>query len=123
LLTRILEDAVSSHPPPNVQWSPYQDALCPCGGQNPPIVIIHGNQVDKVPDHYTRYLENVYRKALQLSGTPLRIEFRNGENPFRGAAQYPDAAPASRSANVWCRHLQEALSAPDSGVILTCNMV
>jgi GTPase len=37
-----------------------------------------------VPDHYTRYLENVYRKALQLSGTPLRIEYRSGENPFEG---------------------------------------
>ena len=40
--------------------------------------------MDKVPDHYRRYLENVYREALQLAGTPLRIEFRGGDNPFEG---------------------------------------
>jgi GTP-binding protein len=84
LLTRILEDAVSSHPPPMFNGRRIKMRYAHAGGQNPPIVIIHGNQVDKVPDHYTRYLENVYRKALQLSGTPLRIEFRNGENPFEG---------------------------------------
>lgn len=84
LLTRILEDAVSSHPPPMFNGRRIKMRYAHAGGQNPPIVIIHGNQVDKVPDHYTRYLENVYRKALQLSGTPLRIEYRNGENPFEG---------------------------------------
>ncbi len=84
LLTRILEDAVSSHPPPMFNGRRIKMRYAHAGGQNPPIVIIHGNQVDKVPDHYTRYLENIYRKALQLSGTPLRIEYRNGENPFEG---------------------------------------
>ena len=84
LLTRILEDAVSSHPPPMFNGRRIEMRYAHAGGQNPPIVIIHGNQVDKVPDHYTRYLENVYRKALQLAGTPLRIEYRNGENPFEG---------------------------------------
>ena len=84
LLTRILEDAVSSHPPPMFNGRRIKMRYAHAGGQNPPIVIIHGNQVDKVPDHYTRYLENIYRKALQLTGTPLRIEFRNGENPFEG---------------------------------------
>lgn len=84
LLTRILEDAVSSHPPPMFNGRRIKMRYAHAGGQNPPIVIIHGNQVDKVPDHYTRYLENVYRKALQLAGTPLRIEYRNGENPFEG---------------------------------------
>lgn len=84
LLTRILEDAVSSHPPPMCNGRRIKMRYAHAGGQNPPIVIIHGNQVDKVPDHYTRYLENVYRKALQLAGTPLRIEYRSGENPFEG---------------------------------------
>lgn len=84
LLTRILEDAVASHAPPMFNGRRIKMRYAHAGGQNPPIVIIHGNQVDKVPDHYTRYLENVYRKALQLSGTPLRIEYRNGENPFEG---------------------------------------
>jgi GTP-binding protein len=84
LLTRILEDAVASHAPPMFNGRRIKMRYAHAGGQNPPIIIIHGNQVDKVPDHYTRYLENVYRKVLQLSGTPLRIEYRNGENPFEG---------------------------------------
>ena len=52
------------------------------GGYNPPIVVIHGNQVKDLPDSYKRYLMNYYRKALQMMGTPIRIEFREGENPF-----------------------------------------
>lgn len=83
-LTLILQDAVASHPPPMFNGRRIKLRYAHAGGQNPPIVIIHGNQVDKVPDHYTRYLENVYRKALQLSGTPLRIEYRSGDNPFEG---------------------------------------
>ncbi|HQQ64066.1 MAG TPA: ribosome biogenesis GTPase Der [Pseudomonadales bacterium] len=83
-LTLILQDAVASHPPPMFNGRRIKLRYAHAGGQNPPIVIIHGNQVDKVPDHYTRYLENIYRKALQLSGTPLRIEYRTGENPFEG---------------------------------------
>jgi GTP-binding protein len=83
-LTRILEDAVSSHQPPLVNGRRIKLRYAHAGGQNPPIIIIHGNQVDKVPDHYRRYLENIYREVLQLAGTPLRIEFRGGDNPYEG---------------------------------------
>ncbi len=83
-LTRILEDAVATHQPPLVNGRRIKLRYAHAGGQNPPIIIIHGNQVDKVPEHYRRYLENVYREALQMSGTPLRIEFRSGENPYEG---------------------------------------
>jgi len=54
------------------------------GGQNPPIIVIHGNQTKEVPNHYTRYLEKTFRKALDLHGTPVKIEYRSGENPFAG---------------------------------------
>jgi len=54
------------------------------GGRNPPVVVIHGNQTDHVPDAYRRYLVNVYRKAFDLSGTPVRVAFRGDENPFAG---------------------------------------
>jgi GTP-binding protein len=54
------------------------------GGSNPPIIVIHGNQTDKVPGHYSRYLEKVFRRELKLAGTPLRMEFRSSENPFAG---------------------------------------
>src|SRR5690606_41479084 len=54
------------------------------GGRNPPLIIIHGNQTDDVPAHYTRYLENTFRKVLDLHGTPVRIEYRSSDNPFAG---------------------------------------
>jgi GTP-binding protein len=52
------------------------------GGINPPRIIIHGNALDRVPDSYKRYLEGFFRHAFKLSGTPLRIEFRTGRNPY-----------------------------------------
>ena len=54
------------------------------GGRNPPLIIIHGNQTESVPNVYQRYLVNRFRKAFKLWGTPVRIEFRTGDNPFKG---------------------------------------
>ena len=54
------------------------------GGHNPPLIVIHGNQTEAVPSAYRRYLEKEIRAALRLEGTPLRLQFRSGENPFRG---------------------------------------
>jgi GTP-binding protein len=54
------------------------------GGANPPLIVIHGNQVDAIPKSYTRYLENTYRRVLKLVGTPIRIEYKGGENPYEG---------------------------------------
>ncbi len=83
-LTRILEDAVASHPPPLANGRRIKLRYAHAGGQNPPIIVIHGNQTDKVPEHYRRYLENIFREVLQLAGTPLRIEFKSGDNPYEG---------------------------------------
>ncbi|UDG81954.1 ribosome biogenesis GTPase Der [Candidatus Vallotia cooleyia] len=52
------------------------------GGQNPPIIIIHGNALNAITDTYKRYLENRFRQAFNLIGTPLRIEFRSSRNPY-----------------------------------------
>ena len=54
------------------------------GGHRPLRIIIHGNQTIHVPDAYRRYLSGYYRKALGLTGTPVFIEFKQGENPFKG---------------------------------------
>lgn len=81
-LTRILEDAVADNPPPMVHGRRIKMRYAHAGGRNPPLIIIHGNQLDDVPNHYVRYLEKTYRRALELHGTPVRIEFRSGENPF-----------------------------------------
>jgi GTPase len=84
MLTRILEDAVADHPPPMVKGRRVKLRYAHAGGRNPPIVVIHGTQTDAVPDHYTRYLEKTFRKALDLQGTPVRIELRSSENPYAG---------------------------------------
>lgn len=52
------------------------------GGQNPPIVVIHGNSLDAITDSYKRFLEKRFRETFRLEGTPLRIEFRSSHNPF-----------------------------------------
>lgn len=84
-LTRILEQAVAAHQPPLVHGHNIKLRYAHQGGQNPPLIIIHGNRVERVPETYRRYLINTYRKALQLQGTPLRVEFRGGKNPYRDA--------------------------------------
>jgi GTP-binding protein len=56
------------------------------GGVNPPVIVIHGNALARVPDAYRRYLEHFFREAFQLQGTPLRIQFKSGANPYAGSA-------------------------------------
>jgi GTP-binding protein len=82
VLTRILEGAVFDHPPPMVNGRRIKMRYAHAGGQNPPLIVIHGNQTANVPNSYKRYLEKVYRRELKLAGTPVRIEFRTSENPF-----------------------------------------
>jgi GTP-binding protein len=83
-LTRVLEAAIESHQPPLVSGRRIKLRYAHQGGRNPPVVVIHGNQIDHVPDAYRRYLVNVYRKAFDLMGTPVRVIFRGEDNPFAG---------------------------------------
>jgi GTP-binding protein len=84
LLTRLLEDAVQAHQPPLVHGRRIKLRYAHQGGRNPPIVVIHGNQTDALPAAYRRYLVNRFRGALDLAGTPLRLELRSGDNPYQG---------------------------------------
>ncbi len=81
-LTRILEEAASAHPPPVIRGRRIKLKYAHLGGQNPPRIIIHGNQIESVPDSYKRYIERYIRKCLNLQGTPVKIEFKQGDNPF-----------------------------------------
>jgi GTPase len=83
-LTRILEAAVAEHQPPLVKGRRIKLRYAHQGGRNPPVIIIHGNQTADIPAAYRRYLVNRFREVLGLRGTPLRIEFRTGENPYAG---------------------------------------
>ncbi len=83
-LNRILEQAVQAHQPKLVRGRRIKLRYAHQGGKNPPIIVIHGTQTDAVPEAYRRYLINTFRKALRLDGTPIRIEFREGKNPYAG---------------------------------------
>lgn len=81
-LTNLLIDAVTEHQPPVTQGRRIKLRYAHQGGVNPPIIVVHGNQTTRLPDNYKRYLMNTFRKVLKVRGTPMRFEFRSGENPF-----------------------------------------
>jgi len=83
-LNTILEYAVQAHQPPLVRGRRIKLRYAHQGGRNPPVIVIHGNQTERVPEPYRRYLVNAFRDALKLTGTPIRIEFRTGDNPYKG---------------------------------------
>lgn len=84
ILTRIMNMAADDHEPPMVGGRRVKLRYAHAGGYNPPLIVIHGNQVKKLADSYKRYLMNYFRRSLGIMGTPIRIEFREGTNPFAG---------------------------------------
>ena len=82
-LTRELERAVVAHPPPLVRGRRIRLRYAHQGGRNPPVIVIHGNQTNKLPEAYRRYLINRFRKAFKLKGTPVRLTFKTSENPYK----------------------------------------
>ena len=83
-LTRILNQAVIHYPPPLARGRRIKLRYAHQGGSNPPLIIIHGTQTAALPASYQRYLVNTFRDALHLEGTPVRIEFKTGVNPYAG---------------------------------------
>ncbi|AMQ91363.1 ribosome-associated GTPase EngA [Aggregatibacter actinomycetemcomitans] len=84
MLTRILQIATEEHQPPMISGRRVKLKYAHPGGYNPPIIVIHGNQVDKLPDSYKRYLSNHFRRSLKIIGSPIRLQFQEGNNPFAG---------------------------------------
>ncbi|QIT55985.1 ribosome biogenesis GTPase Der [Aquisalimonas sp. 2447] len=83
-LTQILEDAVDRHQPPLVRGRRIKLRYAHQGGRNPPVIVVHGNQAERTPRDYRRYLANTFRKVLELQGTPVRLEFKTTDNPYEG---------------------------------------
>ena len=81
-LTRVLQAAVQKQQPPRRGNVRPKLRYAHQGGQNPPIIVIHGNALDAVPAAYTRYLEKTFLDAFRLQGTPLRIQYKSSRNPF-----------------------------------------
>ena len=84
-LTRALQEAVAFQQPPRAGTVRPKLRYAHQGGQNPPVVVIHGNALDRVPNSYTRYLVSRFTRQFKLEGTPLRIEYRSSHNPYKNA--------------------------------------
>lgn len=82
-LTRILNDLSAQHQPPLVNSRRIKLRYAHAGGHNPPVIVIHGNQVTSLPDSYKRYLSKGFTEHLGLVGTPLKLEFKSNVNPFK----------------------------------------
>ncbi len=83
-LTALLEEAYEKHQPAMASGRRVKLRYAHPGGHNPPIIVIHGNQCKKLPESYKRYLINFFRNKLKLIGTPIRLELKEGDNPFKG---------------------------------------
>ena len=83
VLTRLLQEAVAFQAPQRSGMFRPKMRYAHQGGMNPPVIVIHGNSLQHVPDAYKRFLEGRFRKAFDLVGTPLRIEFKTADNPFK----------------------------------------
>ncbi|HCD03980.1 MULTISPECIES: ribosome biogenesis GTPase Der [unclassified Methylophaga] len=99
-LTRVLEEAVADHQPPLVNGRRIKYRYAHLGGKNPPRIIIHGNQTEATPNSYRRYLENYFRTALKLQGTPVMIEFKTSENPFQERKKKQPETPQEKRKRV-----------------------
>jgi GTP-binding protein len=87
-LTRALQAALERQQPPRAGLVRPKLRYAHQGGANPPLIVIHGSALGSVPDAYRRYLEHFFREAFQLQGTPLRIQFNTGANPYAEAATH-----------------------------------
>jgi GTP-binding protein len=83
-LTRILERSVERHQPPAVLGRRIKLRYAHQVGSNPPKIVVHGNQTDHLPVSYKRYLANEFRAAFELRAAPLVLQFKTGDNPFKG---------------------------------------
>ena len=83
-LNAILHEAVAKNPPPVVRGRRIKLRYAHQGGSSPPLIVVHGNQTDEIPCNYRRYLARMFRESLRLRGTPVRLEFRSGDNPYAG---------------------------------------
>ncbi len=93
-LTRAMMAATAAHQPPMNGLHRPKLRYAHQGGHNPPVVVVHGSGLDGLADSYVRYLENAFREAFKLRGTPLKVELKRAHNPY--ADKKPQKLTASQ---------------------------
>ncbi len=123
-LTDLLQEALLRHQPPMMNGRRIKLRYAHQGGVNPPIIVIHGNQTEKLPRDYQRYLVNFFRKELRLFGTPLKLVMKQSANPYKAAAdgrvnrgkkRGKDASAAGKDAGGKSRKKTNGKTARNSG--------
>src|SRR5690606_14851670 len=104
-VTRAVEVAVESSPPPAVRGHAPKLRFGHPAGSNPPTFVIHGTRLRSLPDPYKRYLENFFRKRFKLVGTPVRFVFKEGTNPYEGKRNVPTERQVARKRRL-LRHVK-----------------
>ena len=82
VLTRLLLEAVQFQSPQRAGMFRPKMRYAHQGGMNPPVIVVHGNSLEHISATYTRFLEGRFRKAFDLTGTPLRVEMKSSSNPY-----------------------------------------
>ena len=95
-ITRVLQSAIERQQPPRAGLVRPKMRYAHQGGMNPPVIVVHGNSLHAISDSYTRYLTQTFRKAFNLQGTPLRIQYNVSENPYENAEDKPKKKPLRR---------------------------
>ena len=96
-ITRVLQSALERQQPPRAGLVRPKMRYAHQGGSNPPVIVIHGNSLQAISDSYTRYLVQTFRKAFNLQGTPLRIQYNVSENPYEETAEQTKNKPLRRT--------------------------
>lgn len=109
-LTRALMAATVQHAPPMQGSIRPKLRYAHQGGHNPPLVVIHGSATAKIPDTYRRYLENMFRDTFELEGTPLRVQFQQGHNPFTNRKAPPPTEREEKQRRRQKRYQKRAFS-------------
>ncbi|MDA7742285.1 ribosome biogenesis GTPase Der [Francisellaceae bacterium] len=92
-LTTAMKIAIQDHAPPVSGKARIKPKYAHMGGHRPPVIVIHGNQVEKLSNAYQRYLMNFFREAFELVGTPIRLELKSSDNPFKDQKIKPKLRP------------------------------
>lgn len=114
-LSKTLERAMVQHQPPMVRGRRIKLRYAHQGGRNPPRIIIHGNQTVHVPEAYTRYLANVFRREFDLFASPVAVEYRTDANPYARGKGRPERLTASEKRSATAQKRRKASSARGKG--------
>jgi GTP-binding protein len=81
-LNRWLRDALERHAPPASKGRRIKIRYMTQVSTRPPTFVAFASQPRGLPSSYIRYLAKSLRETFAMTGVPIRIHLRKGENPY-----------------------------------------